>query len=53
VPSHRGDRGSPSTSEVPVLTVAVLVVFLGLLTSADLLPALLAADTTGLVAPLG
>jgi hypothetical protein len=37
---------------VPVLTVAVLVVFLALLASADLLPALLGADPTGLVAPL-
>jgi hypothetical protein len=35
-----------------VLTVAVLVAFLALLTAADLLPALLGPDTTGLVAPL-
>jgi hypothetical protein len=34
-----------------VLTVAVLVLFLALLASADLLPALLGADPTGLVAP--
>jgi hypothetical protein len=40
--------------EVPVLTaavVAVLVVFLGLLTVADLLPQ--PSDAPGLVAPLG
>jgi hypothetical protein len=35
-----------------VLTVAVIVAFLALLTSADLLPALLGPDATGLVAPL-
>ncbi|MCU1605302.1 MAG: hypothetical protein JWP46_1767 [Modestobacter sp.] len=32
--------------------LAVLVVFLAVLASADLLPALLGADPTGLVAPL-
>ncbi|MCW2536195.1 MAG: hypothetical protein JWQ26_1894 [Modestobacter sp.] len=35
-----------------MLTVAVLIVFLAVLASADLLPALLGPDATGLVAPL-
>lgn len=35
-----------------MLTVVVLVLFLALLASADLLPALLGPDPTGLVAPL-
>jgi hypothetical protein len=51
-----GGRGSAHVPapEVPVLvlTVAVLVVFLALLTAADLFPALLGPDSTGLVGPL-
>ena len=35
-----------------VLTVAVLAMFLALLTAADLFPALLGPDSAGLVAPL-
>jgi hypothetical protein len=35
-----------------VLTVVVLLVFLAVLASADLLPDLLGSDATGLVAPL-
>jgi hypothetical protein len=34
-----------------MLTVALLVLFLAVLTAADLLPALLGPDATGLVAP--
>jgi len=41
--------GSPTHPEVLVLTVAVLIVFLLLLTTADLLPG--QADAPGLVAP--
>lgn len=36
-----------------MLAVAILALFLAVLTAADLLPALLGSDADGLVAPLG
>jgi hypothetical protein len=41
---------APTTPEVPVLTVAVLVLFFALLTVADVLPG--QAGAPGLVAPV-
>jgi hypothetical protein len=52
-PSCRSDAGvSFPHRRSLVLAVAVLLLFLALLASADLFPQLLGADSTGLVAPL-
>jgi hypothetical protein len=49
-PGGRSWVGHPPDPEVPVLTVAVLVVFFALLTVADVLPG--QAGAPGLVAPV-